>query len=231
KIFRNLLILEQSFITQYNTQKSLKRKYTSFYFTMIISSLLIFYKLFLSISPLSSNFSKILLKFLMFFQLVTIFLFHISGEYNRTIIIPKKFLFHSNKSLRAVNLRIIKIPFKFTDNLISFLTNFLIKFTSIFLIFLIKNLFFFNRLKKILILNFNLFYLKNILIFLNKIKLNCQLRSTYIDIEIKLILNPRNFNTDLREEYDFFRDEYISRQIKKEKKKIGQLTIDDISLL
>ncbi|GMM39020.1 Nem1-Spo7 phosphatase regulatory subunit [Saccharomycopsis crataegensis] len=244
KIFRNLLLLEQNLRMQYAEQQSLRTKFLLFYFTMIVSSMMIFLKLYFtsSSSTTSNNESEIIafedknsswnlfLKFFLVFQVITLTLFHISGEYKRTIVMPRRFLYLTNKSLRQLNLRLIRLPKSLIDQFLD-ICKFFLKVIVWLSISFIED---FMPLKKVLI-NRNLCYVRDFLQFLKILKLRLvliHLSSNYDQINlnstfnIKLSLNSRVFTPNIRESWELFRNEFWLREFNRRTKLIYSINYD-----
>jgi hypothetical protein len=198
KIFRNLLILEESLRQQSNEQKALRRKFTAFLAALAGMEGFTIYLLYFIESGLS-QFMQYVLKFSAFFILVTLVLFHLSGEYRRTIVIPRRFFNSTNKGLRQLNLRLVKVDTSFSDKFIDF-TRYLLRtlhYCSISIFELtgpLQNTCLGVRVKQTL---------KNI-------ELRAQPRIAATDL--KLILNPRSFNAEIRESWELYRDEFWARE-------------------
>jgi hypothetical protein len=198
KIFRNLLILEESLRQQSNEQKALRRKFTAFLAALAGMEGFTIYLLYFIESGLS-QFMQYALKFSAFFILVTLVLFHLSGEYRRTIVIPRRFFNSTNKGLRQLNLRLVKVDTSFSDKFIDF-TRYLLRtlhYCSISAFELtgpLQNTCLGLRVKHTL---------KNI-------ELRAQPRIAATDL--KLVLNPRSFNAEIRESWELYRDEFWARE-------------------
>lgn len=240
---------------QYAEQQSLRTKFVSFYFAMIASSSMIFLRLyFLSAynnlkhtqsSSLANpsliedqngseeDYGKswnLFLRFFLVFEIVTILLFHISGEYKRTIIMPKKFLYLTNKSLRQLNVRLIKLPKSVLDQLLDVLK---VCFGAILwiLIYVIECLLPF----KDVIMEKNFCYLRSFLKVLKILKLRLvllHLNSNYDQVNlnstfnIKLSLNSRVFNPNIRESWELFRNEFWLKEFTRRTKLIYSINYD-----
>ncbi|GMF29756.1 unnamed protein product [[Candida] boidinii] len=207
KIFKNLLILEESLRQQYTEQKLLRRKYFCFFMTIGIFSISSGYQLISSSSITISNYMKLIYQIIFVITIVTLVLFYLSGEYNRTIVRPRKFISTTNKGLRQLNLRIVKLKTKNLD-LLSDLSRDLMRFVIKFLNFYLK---FLNKFDKIFS---NLPILNSILISFKKflIMLNFRSQPRVGAIEVKLVLNPRVFNTATREQWELYRNEFWSKE-------------------
>lgn len=237
KVFRNLLILEQNLRRQYLEQLSIRHKFMVFYFSLIITSIMIFIKLYVPIVDYSSanvivvdgksGYFNSILRFVLILEIITIILFHISGEYKKTIVIPKKFLLLTNKSLRSLNLRLLKLPNSYFDifimNSIKLILNMCCE-VGLFVLENVKPFPFLIRNKKIP----NFLFLKSILCFTKVLRLKIELLDLkFINIasnsdeinyqivnsnasffRIKLSLNSRVFNNNVRESWELFRNEF-----------------------
>ncbi len=112
-IFRDLLVLEESLRQQYSTQSQLRHKYMFFMTSLIISA---FTSAHLLYTGNDYFFPPFLLKLILSMCLVSLILFYISGEYNRTITYPRKFILSTNKGLRQFNLKLIRIHSSLSEN-------------------------------------------------------------------------------------------------------------------
>lgn len=226
KIFRNLLILEQSLRLQHAEQQLLRTKFGAFYLTMIFMSLFTFLRLFLAPTPPRN---ALFLRFFLLFQLITMALFHLSGEYKRTIVMPRKFLFLTNKSLRQLNLRLIKLPASVIDRLGDALKMLLdiIVTVGIFAIehvpfhnFLVsRNVCYFRDLLKLL----KILALRLALLNLDLGNDQMRLSSTF---RVKLSLSLRVFSAEVRELWELFRNEFWSREYNRRFKLISATSHD-----
>lgn len=193
KIFRNLLILEESLRTQVIQQRAFRRKYLMFLSILFSLIAAILYEL-QRIGPESSSRSA-LLKLSLVALLVTFVLYHLSGEYQKTIVLPRKFLSSTNKGLRQFNVRLVKIKMLFTDTIIDYMREIVLYFATLWLDILYKSTWLsetnvYSRLEY----------------FLVSCKLQCQPRAGLTDV--KLVLNSRVFSKDIREGWELYRNEF-----------------------
>ncbi|ABN66346.2 predicted protein [Scheffersomyces stipitis CBS 6054] len=196
KIFRNLLILEESLREQVIQQRALRRKYLTF--LAILCSLIasISHHLFvLDASVSSTGTVRVILQFTLLALLVTLMLYHLSGEYQKTIVLPRKFLSSTNKGLRQLNVRLVKIKTPLTDKITD-----LIREISLSIVTLCVECLHYinpsaqsNRKSKLEV-------------FLVSCQSQCQPRIGVTDV--KLVLNARVFNTDIREGWELYRSEF-----------------------
>lgn len=194
KIFRNLLILEESLREQVIQQRAMRRKYLTFLSVLcsIIASLT--HHLYLMDSPVNGT-VRVILQFTLLALLVTLMLYHLSGEYQKTIVLPRKFLSSTNKGLRQLNVRLVKIKTPLTDSITDLIREFILFNATVCRNALhnvypsTKN----NRKSKLEV-------------FLASCQLQCQPRIGVADV--KLILNARVFNTDVREGWELYRSEF-----------------------
>lgn len=195
KIFRNLLILEESLRQQVIQQRALRRKYLTFLAVLCSLIASISHHLYFSNSSSNSGPVRVILQFILLALLVTLMLYHLSGEYQKTIVLPRKFLSSTNKGLRQLNVRLVKIKTPLTDNIIDLIREFLLLIATMCLDSLhkvypsIKN----NKHSRIEV-------------FLVGCQLQCQPRIGVTDV--KLVLNARVFNTDVREGWELYRSEF-----------------------
>ncbi|CCH40541.1 Sporulation-specific protein [Wickerhamomyces ciferrii] len=198
KIFRNLLILEESLRQQSQDQRILRRKFTAFLAVLAGLSGFCFYSLY-GTDKTHSPFTKVILQFLFFFILVTLALFHLSGEYRRTIIIPRRFFTSTNKGLRQLNLRLVKVKTPIGDQFIDI--------TRAILMFVVQlnqsALSYTGPLQSTKIGK----WIKS---GLRTLELRSQPRVGATDV--KLMLNPRAFNSEIREAWELYRDEFWARE-------------------
>ncbi|KAL6942028.1 hypothetical protein ACO0QE_003192 [Hanseniaspora vineae] len=199
-IFRNLLILEDDLRKQYKQQ--LLIRYVFSLFVIILCVLLIvcvYYYPFLK-----TQISPLLAQFLLWFLVITLMLFHLSGEYRRTIVLPRKFFQLSNKGLKQFNCKLIKPQRKLQIvNIVG--VNILIE---LILIFVIKcNMKFVTKMmrKPEEYINY-LEYKLTIWKILKQTNVNND------NDDIKIILNPKIFNNEIREGWEIYRDEFWSRE-------------------
>ncbi|KAI5959680.1 SPO7 [Candida theae] len=196
KIFRNMLILEESLREQVIQQRAMRRKYLTF--LAILCSIIagLAHHLFILDAAVSSTgTTRLVLKFLLISTVITLLLYHLSGEYQKTIVLPRKFLSSTNKGLRQLNVRLVKIKTPLSD-----------KVTD-----LIREL-------SLLVVNFALEVLHKISpnsvqnkdskieVFLVICQSQCQPRIGVTDV--KLLLNARVFNVDIREGWEIYRSEF-----------------------
>lgn len=198
KIFRNLLILEESLRQQSQDQRSLRRKFTAFLAILTGLAGFAFYSLYFTDSK-PSPFIKVILQFMFFFILVTIVLFNLSGEYRRTIIIPRRFFTSTNKGLRQLNLRIVKVKTPIGDKFIDWTRAAMMSIVQFNQeIFEITGPFKSTKLGE---------WIKKTL---RTWEIRAQPRVGATDV--KLVLNPRAFNSEIREAWELYRDEFWSRE-------------------
>ncbi|ODV94932.1 hypothetical protein PACTADRAFT_29328, partial [Pachysolen tannophilus NRRL Y-2460] len=198
KVFKNLLILEESLRQQVAQQRSLRNNYLAF-LTVLLSFLTIsLYKLYFSLVE-PTGYLKFFYRFISVISFVTLSLYYISGDYHRTIVLPKKFLSSTNKGLRQLNVRLIKVKTPLSDKYTD-LFRYSLKILSSFLKWLLNLT---GPLK-----NFKIGK------FFEKIILSIENRSQprVGATEVKLVLNPRIFNTHTRENWEMYRNEFWSRE-------------------
>lgn len=198
KIFRNLLILEESLRQQSQDQRILRRKFTAFLATLAGLAGFSFYSLYCTDTK-PSPFIKLVLQFMFFFILITLVLFHLSGEYRRTIIIPRRFFTSTNKGLRQLNLRLVKVKTPIGDKFIDIARAIMMSIVHFDQMLLdhtgpFKNSRLGNWLKRTL----------------KVLEIRAQPRVGATDV--KLVLNPRAFNSEIREAWELYRDEFWARE-------------------
>lgn len=212
KIFRNLLILEESLRQQSKDQRTLRRKFTSFVATLVGLEVSTVYILYFANVPPSST-SKIFLQLFFLSILVTLALFNISGEYRRTIIIPRKFFTSTNKGLRQLNMRLVKVKAPISDTFIDNWRTIIRWIVSIWL----------YCLKPIETLPLTKWWIHK----LKAAENSAQPRIGATDV--KLVLNPRAFNSEIREAWELYRDEFWAREgSKRRHKKEEEIDTKDV---
>ncbi|CAK7891069.1 hypothetical protein CAAN1_01S01838 [[Candida] anglica] len=196
KIFRNLLILEESLREQVIQQRALRRKYLTF--LAILCSLIasISHHLYFIDPNLSaSGAMRVIFQFTLFALLVTLMLYHLSGEYQKTIVVPRKFLYSTNKGLRQLNVRLVKIKTSLTDDATDIIREF-----SLFIATMCLNCL--HKVYPSMIENKN----SKLEVFLVSCQSQCQPRIGVTDV--KLVLNARVFSTDVREGWELYRSDF-----------------------
>lgn len=193
KIFRNLLILEESLRQQVMQQRALRRKYLTF--LAVLCSLIASISHHLYFNDNLSASVRVMLQLSLLFLSVTLMLYHLSGEYQKTIVLPRKFLSSTNKGLRQLNVRLVKIKTSFADSSVDlmrelglFLCTMCLRSLHTIYPSKIRNPD--SRLER----------------FLVSAQLQCQPRFGLTDV--KLTLLPRSFNTDIREGWELYRNEF-----------------------
>ncbi|WPK26164.1 hypothetical protein PUMCH_003512 [Australozyma saopauloensis] len=192
KIFRNLLILEESLRQQVIQQRTLRRKYVTF--LAVLCSLIAGLTHHLYVSEYRGPF-RVLLQLLLLMLVVTLLLYHLSGEYQKTIVLPRKFLSSTNKGLRQLNVRLMKIKTTYTGT-----TADLTREIGLFLCSMALK--FCHTAFPSMIQNPN----SKLEIWLVLAQLRCQPRFGLNDV--KLVLIPRSFSTDIREGWELYRNEF-----------------------
>lgn len=195
KIFRNLLILEDDLRNQAHKQKVLKWQFTIFLSCLMGVAGFAFYELYFTNDSVK-GFHKYVLQFILMFIAITVALFHLGGEYRRTIVTPRRFFTSTNKGIRQFNIKLVKVHStwneRFTDS---------IRFTS----------------RKVA--HFNIYLLKNVcrlsnentfVAFWTSVTIRSQPRIGAVDV--KLVLNPRAFGAEIREGWEIYRDEFWARE-------------------
>lgn len=215
KIFRNLLILEDDLRRQAREQKRLRWQYITFYSTLMGIAGFVVYELYfttdLIIPPpdnyyhwprttrhkTSSNTSlyRFVLQMTLVFVIITVFLFYISGQYRRTIILPRRFFNSTNKGIKQFNLRLIKVHSswdeKFTD-----LVRFISESVAMIQLWILHEIFRFKD--------------NAVIRFWENVKIRAQPRIGATDV--KLVLNPKHFSAEVREGWEIYRDEFWARE-------------------
>lgn len=187
KIFRNLLIVEESLRQQVMQQRALRRKYLTF--LALLCLLLASGSHYLYFSDVSGA-PRVGLQLALLALGVTLMLYHLSGEYQETIVLPRRFLSSTNKGLRQLNVRLVKIKTPFGDATVDLMREVGLVLCTALLRLVRPSRLGPSRLER----------------FLVQCQLQCQPRFGLNDV--KLVLNPRNFNTAVREGWETYRNEF-----------------------
>lgn len=203
KVFRNLLILEESLRQQCREQRELRRKFTAFLAVLAGLEGFVIYLLYFS-SPPMSPVVQIVLKFSAFFIVVTLVLFQLSGEYRRTIVLPRRFFNSTNKGIRQLNVRLVRVKAPLGEQTVDF-----VRYSVRVLHSWSDSTFrFYGPLKSTALGQW-------IAHVLETLKLRSQPRIGPTDV--KLVLNPRSFNSEIREQWELYRDEFWRRESVKQR--------------
>lgn len=198
KVFRNLLILEESLRDQVAQQKALRRKYLTFMAILCSFITSIAHHLYNNNYETSSPF-RIVLTFVLLTLLMTLLLYYLSGEYQKTIVLPRKFLSSTNKGLRQLNVRLVKIKTPLSDSIFDCFRAFVLCLITLCLTLLHKFDPSTERNKdskiEVLLVSFQLQFQPKIGI-----------------TDVKLVMNARVFNTDIREGWELYRSEFWIRE-------------------
>lgn len=192
KIFRNLLILEESLRQQVMQQKTLRRKYLTF--LAMLCSLIASISHHLYFAPQTAA-SRVVLQLILVALCVTLVLYHLSGEYQKTIVLPRRFLSSTNKGLRQLNVRLVKIKTSFADSLADLIRDFVLFLCTMAL----KSL-------HTVCPSANKNPAFKLEVWLVAAQLRCQPKFGLNDV--KLSLMPRSFSTDIREGWELYRNEF-----------------------
>lgn len=192
KIFRNLLILEESLRQQVIQQKTLRRKYLTF--LAMLCSLIASISHHLYFAPQTAA-SRVVLQLILVALCVTLVLYHLSGEYQKTIVLPRRFLSSTNKGLRQLNVRLVKIKTSFADSLADLVREFMLFLCTMGL----------KSLHTVFPSAHNNPNFK-LEVWLVAAQLRCQPKFGLNDV--KLSLMPRSFSTDIREGWELYRNEF-----------------------
>lgn len=225
KIFRNLLILEDDLRQQARRQKRLRWQYTTFYSTLMGVAGFAIYELYFTTSNLvtpeqnyhyssvihldnnnnnhlsyyyvnsNNTLYRFMLQLMLVFVIITVFLFYISGQYKRTIILPRRFFNTTNKGIKQFNIRLVKVHSswdeKFTD-----LVRFITRNVALIQLWIFRQIFKCGD---------------NVVVrFWDKVQIRSQPRIGAVDI--KLVLNPKAFSAEVREGWEIYRDEFWARE-------------------
>lgn len=205
-IFRNLLILEDDLRIQLREQRMLKWQFTLFLAAMAGVAAFSFYELYFSDERVSGLY-RIGLQFLLIFISVTIVLFHLSGEYKRTMVIPRRFFVNANKGMRQFNVKLVKVrktwPQYYTDSVRMVMRR--------------------AAKENIKLLKYFGCGKTNLVFFWSNLSIRCQPRIGAVDV--KLVLNARAFNADVREGWEIYRDEFWKREAARRRKQEHQSNV------
>ncbi|QLG73224.1 hypothetical protein HG535_0E03080 [Zygotorulaspora mrakii] len=195
KIFRNLLILEDDLRKQAHRQKVLKWQFTIFLSCLMGVAGFAFYELYFTNESVK-GFYRFILQFTLLFITITVSLFHLSGEYKRTIIIPRRFFTSTNKGIRQFNVKLVKVHSSWNEKFTDF-----IRFTS----------------RKVAHLNIYMLTCvlrlsqENMCVkFWRSVTIRSQPRIGAVDV--KLMLHPKAFGAEIREGWEIYRDEFWARE-------------------
>lgn len=195
RIFRNLLILEDDLRSQAHRQKVLKWQFTIFLSCLMGVAGFAFYELYFTNDSVK-GFHKFILQFTLLFIAITVALFHLGGEYRRTIVIPRRFFTSTNKGIRQFNVKLVKVHSTWNE-----------KFTD------------FVRLTTRNVARGNIHFFMYIcrlshenafVTFWKSVTIRSQPRIGAVDV--KLVLNPRAFSAEVREGWEIYRDEFWARE-------------------
>lgn len=195
KIFRNLLILEDDLRNQARRQKILKWEFTLFLSSLAGVAGFAFYELYVSTEGVS-GLHRFMLQFLLLFIAITVALFHLGGEYRRTIIIPRRFFTSTNKGIRQFNLKLVKVHSTWTEQFTD-LVRFVSRHTAY------PNIYILTKVLRLSERN-------AIVTFWKSVTIRSQPRIGAVDV--KLVLNPRAFSAEVREGWEIYRDEFWARE-------------------
>ncbi|AOA61300.1 Putative Nem1p-Spo7p phosphatase holoenzyme regulatory subunit [Komagataella phaffii CBS 7435] len=190
KVFKDLLIMEETIRQQLQQQKFLRRKYTLF--CSLLCGLIAFciYQLYFSnTDQLPTGFWLITYQFLSIITTITLVLFYLSGEYHRTIVLPKKFLITTNKGLRQLNLRAVRVKAPWGD-VLSDISRFVLRLLYNTIKFVYKGTSESQWCQEL--------YLRS--------------QERIGATEIKLVLNSRSFSPAVRESWELYRNEFWARE-------------------
>lgn len=194
KVFRNLLILEESLRQQVIQQRAMRRKYLTFLSVLCSIMAALSHHLFI-MDNTSTGTLRVILQFCLLATITTLLLYHLSGEYQKTIVLPRKFLSLTNQGIRQLNVRLVKIKTPFVDKVTDFIREILLAIINF-------DMKIFHKLSPSSIQNKN----SRIEVFLVTCQSQCQPRIGVTDV--KLVLNARVFSTDIREGWEMYRSEF-----------------------
>ncbi|AEY96647.1 FAEL334Wp [Eremothecium gossypii FDAG1] len=209
KIFRNLLILEDDLRRQAKEQELLKWQFTLFLSTLMGVAGFAFYELYFSQDTVQGLY-RVMLQFLFVFIMITVVLFHLSGEYRRTIVIPRKFFTNTNKGIRQFNIKLVKVKSSFGDRATDSarLAARRVAGAQLWLLHLLVPAAHLPRLA--------LYH------FWRGVAVRSQARIGAVDV--KLVLYPRAFSAEIREGWEIYRDEFWAREGARRRRLVNQLS-------
>lgn len=107
QMFRNTLIVEESFRQQYQGMAVSRRKHILFFCILVVTTGYYTYSVFInpSIYKMFNFFDRLMLMG----TVITLGLFHLTGLYTKTFIYEPKFVYSINKGLRPFNMKLVKI--------------------------------------------------------------------------------------------------------------------------
>lgn len=208
-IFRNLLILEDDLRRQAHEQKVLKWQFTLFLSGLMGVAGFSFYEMYFSSEGVQGLY-KVILQFILIFIMVTVVLFHLSGEYRRTIVIPRKFFTSTNKGIRQFNVKLVKVKSSISDRVIDVVRRLSRKIAKFNLCLLRKAL-------PERFVHTNYLYK-----FWSSVAIRSQPRIGAVDV--KLVLNPRAFSAEIREGWEIYRDEFWAREGARRRKQVYEMS-------
>lgn len=191
-IFRNLLILEDQLRCQLQQQQRLRWQYLCFYFALLVSGLCLLGVLYMDVFVTKT---RRLLQFVAVFDGVTVVLFHLSGQYKRTIVNPRRFISSSNKGLRQFNLKLVKVPATMDEIAVNYLQWLVV------------------QLNRILLWLFS--WPPGNIVYRSLAGVQRQLQNKIYksqQMRVKLVLSPRNFSNEVRAGWEIYRDEFWLRE-------------------
>lgn len=195
KIFRNLLILEDDLRRQAHRQKLLKWQFTVFLSSLMGVAGFAFYELYFTDGAVR-GLHRYIFQFILLFIGITVALFHLGGEYRRTIVIPRKFFASTNKGIRQFNIKLVKVRSTWNERFTDF-----VRFSSRKVAH--SNIYLLARLCRLSKEN-------ALVIFWTSVTVRSQPRIGAVDV--KLVLNPRSFSAEVREGWEIYRDEFWARE-------------------
>ncbi|GMM31986.1 Nem1-Spo7 phosphatase regulatory subunit [Martiniozyma asiatica (nom. inval.)] len=158
------------------------------------------------------GFFRLVCQIVSIIDFITLLLFYLSGEYHRTILRPQKFLNSTNKGIRQLNVRLVKIRVKTMDRLIYLARNLMI-----------------SQFSMLNAAMYKLHFLKSVKIisrFSNVLqRQELSLRTTNnknSSTGVKLVLNARVFSTATREQWELYRNQFWNIECKRRNEAIAE---------
>lgn len=214
QIYKNLLILEEALRQQAAQQRKLSAKYSAFLMSMISLVILTGYVWFFMgegsgepDGPTDSDIPSIwrlLCQVICCIDTLTIVLYYLSGEYSRTITHPRKFLTTTNRGIRRLNVRLVKVKVKTSDQVLD-----LIKTVLLGPIVAVKAC----LVRITLMFPGHMSFLAGIRDWLIDFEARLKISSSQAGVRgVKLVLNPRVFSTGTREQWELYRNDFWNKE-------------------
>jgi hypothetical protein len=116
QVFRNLLILEESLREQYKELSLSRRKHVVFFMCLLSGLVYFFYAVF--IQPSIYGLFSFLQRVGFLASAITMGLFYLTGLYSKTFVEYPRFIYSTNKGLRAFNIKLVKLQKSWRERII-----------------------------------------------------------------------------------------------------------------